>query len=549
MQSTGVEGESGDFASWLAAREPALHRLATLLTGDPYAGHALLRPALARLLLDWQRIGAADAEHRGRELLLAQHRTTWDRRASEAARIRLAEEYDGADAAAWALVGSLPARERAIVVVRHYEGLDDAETGRLLRLTRGLVQAEDREVLTALRLQLDRQRVRHPDRALLLGDPAEVLAETLRAHAEEATYVPSDPDQVAADAATTRGRRRWTTVAAVVAAAVVVTVLVALVDPPPATRAGPATSPPAAVAPPGALDRPGADGPPGVPYLVGDVLFAADGSRVSLPVAHPRSATPFQGDVWVTELYYDVNDTLRRIDADGTQVGKWATSGDPVVRSDGQRLAWVELNDAGSRIHVEPRSDLVKLGDPSTQDVGEPIWLVGALGDRVVFNGTHAGGAWVTDLRSRPHRIPGLALARGVDPDTGAVSGTSDHGDGVVLDPDTGDVRWRSATWRPEAFSPDGRHLVAFTGTRDAVQHAILDARTGRAVAVINDSGGGPGSVLDLRWEDDEHVLLLVTAQGRSALLRADLSGKVTTAAPTLPSDEVGGSAYQFAVR
>jgi len=537
MPTTWVEGGSGDFASWLGAREPTLHRLATLLTGDPYAGRDLLRPVLARLCHDWVRVGSADAEPHALEVLLVEHRRTWDRRASETAQIRLHEKYDEPDAAAWALVGSLPARERAIVVLRHHEQLDHPETGRLLRLPAGLVEAEDREVLTALRLQLDRQRVRYPERTVP-ADPAEVLATTLRAHAEDTTYLPSDPIEVHAEAATIRTRGRRNVVFGLVVAVAVVAVVVALMDPLPATPDSPRPRPEASV-PTGVLDGPERGAPPGVPYLVGNLLVAGDGSRRALPVTHPRSATPFGEDVWVTELYFDVTDTLRRYDADGTQVGRWPTSGDPVVSDDGNVLAWVEVSGTRSLIHA----------GRDRQAVGEPIWLVGLLGDRVVYNGTRAGGAWVTDLAARSRRIPGLALARGVDPVSGDVSGTADNGDGVVVDPDTGKHRWRSSVWRPEAFTPNGRHVVAFSGTRDEVQHAILDARTGRVVAVVHDQGVGPGSVLDVRWEDDQRLLMLVTGQGQSAVLRVDLTGAVTTAARALPADEVGGSAYQFAVR
>ena len=52
-----------------------------------------------------------------------------------------------------------------------------------------------------------------------------------------------------------------------------------------------------------------------------------------------------------------------------------------------------------------------------------------------------------------------------------------------------------------------------------------------------------------MRWEDAGHVLLLATAQGQSSILRVDLDGRLTEATPPLPADEVGRSAYQFAVR
>ncbi len=148
---------------------------------------------------------------------------------------------------------------------------------------------------------------------------------------------------------------------------------------------------------------------------------------------------------------------------------------------------------------------------------------------------------------SQPRPIPGLALARGVDPATGVVSGTATNGAGVVVEAQTGVARWRSDVWRPEAFSPDGKHVVAFSTTRgEVVQHAILDAERGRPVTLIPSPFAG---ILDLRWEDPAHVLLVATDQGQSSILRVDLSGRLTEATPPLPPDVVGGPAYQFAVR
>ncbi len=525
-----------DFGSWLAAREPALHRTATLLTGDEVAGRDLALPALARLRLEWSGLDPLDADDRARTLLLDEHRRTWGRAGADEPPAVPPGGYADGDAAAWALVRSLPGRTRAVVVLRLHQDLDERETADLVRLSTQGVRLDEAAVATALRVHLDKERSRHPERPWP-GDPAALLARTLHDRGEAASYLGCHPDEIeAASHALRTRRRRRATVGLVAAVAVVLAVGVAVLDPPPAAPERPSSTE-APVVPLGPLGSFPDDASPAVPILLRDI-YLAPGMQRLLPVAHPRSATPFHGDLWVTDLYFDVYDTLRRIDEDGRQIGKWATSGDPVLSADRRAFAWVEL--LGTRSVIHRGAD--------RQEVDEPIALVGLRGDRVVFNEPRVGGAWTTDLGSPPERIPGVALAWAVDPTTGDVAGTATDGAGVVVDARSGAARWKSRRWRPLGFSPDGRYVVADTTTRGAIEYAVLDATSGRPVAAIHTAADGTG-ILDVRWEDDTHVLMLATAQGQSALLRADLGGTVTEATRPLPGDTAGSSAYRFAMR
>ena len=65
-----------DFESWLVAREPALQRLAHLLTGDAHTAQDLVQTTLAKLYLAWDRLedrGNIDAY--ARRILVNEHRT------------------------------------------------------------------------------------------------------------------------------------------------------------------------------------------------------------------------------------------------------------------------------------------------------------------------------------------------------------------------------------------------------------------------------------------------------------------------------------------
>lgn len=540
MPSTRGDPQGTDFESWLAAREPALQRLATLLTGDAYAGRDLLRPVLARLCLDWHRIGSDDAEDRGRELLLEEHRRTWDPGGSGApgsTRIRLTGEYDGVAEAASALVESLPARARAIVVVRHHQQLTDGESARLLRLPVSIVHAEDQEVLTVLRDHLERQRVEHPG-ATGPGDPAQLLVDALHARAEEATYLPSDPAEILGSTQARKRRRRRATalgVAAVLALALAVPGL-GSEETGPTTEA---TPPPRGPTP--YLSTLPQGGPPGIPYLVDSTYVAPDGGRTDLRVAFPMSAAPDGTGFLVTDSRsFDGVLGMHRVDSRGRVVDRWSTTSELLAGDDERPAVWVRVTDPGD----DPRRSVIRRG-ADREVTGAGVSLVASLGDRVVYRQRGSRGAWSTDLRGPPERIRGLRRVEDVHGDL--VAGRRASGDGVVVEAGSGTVRWTTSRWRPVSFSPDGRHLVALP--RRSRSHVAILAADGSLRGTIRRFGSEADElrVLDLTWEDDSHVLLLVAQYGRSAIVRADLDGTLNRATSPLVADLAGGSRYRFA--
>jgi DNA-directed RNA polymerase specialized sigma24 family protein len=525
---------TGDFDSWLAAREPALQRVAALLGGDPASGRALLRPVLARVCAEWRQVGPDGADDRARELLLAAHRRTWSVAAPEPAAVPLTE-YDDPALAAWSLVAAGPPRVRAVLVLRYHQLLDPDETGRLLHLAAATVRADERAALDALAVH--RQSLLRADPARRVPAPDRLLSETLHERGEQATYLPTPADDVHAAAGDVRARRRGTTLLAggVVGAALVAAIATgtALVDPRPADPPGRPPSSSSLYGPLGSFER---SHLPDLPFLVDNVLHNPDGTALRLPVLRPGSATAYRGHVWVTDLS---SDTLRRVDPRGREVGSWPTAGDPVVS--GATFAWVERPR-----HAGPVSAHLIHRGPQRQRAPGDVRLAGLVRGRVVYNS--GGRAWITDLEHPPAVLPSLATAWGVDGTGLAVSGVTRDGDGVVIDVGTGRVRWRTPYWHPGPFSPDGRHVLAVGATRARIVHAVLDAHRGSMVTEIDWMGPGPG-VLDARWEDDEHLLLLAVDQGETVFLRAGLDGSIVRAGPPLVADEAGSSRYRFATR
>ncbi len=161
-----------EFESWLAAREPALQRTAHLLTGDVHTAQDLVQNTLAKLYLAWDRIqdrGRVDAY--ARKILINEHRTAWRRpvRRREQVTAELPDRpapergYDGQREAVWAFVGSLPPRQRAVIVLRFYEQLTEPEIADLLGISLGTVKSQSSRALAALRTHL-------PDHPELSGE-------------------------------------------------------------------------------------------------------------------------------------------------------------------------------------------------------------------------------------------------------------------------------------------------------------------------------------------------------------------------------------------
>ncbi|HEX2892406.1 MAG TPA: SigE family RNA polymerase sigma factor [Marmoricola sp.] len=161
MRSRGGTGADDDgFAEWMSARQAGLARTAYLLTGSQHAAEELVQATLTKLYLAWARI--AERQHvdaYARRVLVNEHRSAW-RRAQRRPEIlsgavpesALAPaEYDGEREAVWRFVQGLPPRQRAVIVLRYYEDLSEAEIADLLGISTGTVKSQASRALAALR--------------------------------------------------------------------------------------------------------------------------------------------------------------------------------------------------------------------------------------------------------------------------------------------------------------------------------------------------------------------------------------------------------------
>jgi RNA polymerase sigma-70 factor (sigma-E family) len=149
-----------EFSAYLAARQGSLLRTAYLLTGDRHQAEDLVQTAFAKLYLAWDRVQDRESlDGYVRRILVNENNSLWRRawKRREVATERLPEApsrdtYDeGRAAALWDLVQTLPRRARAVVVLRYYEELSEAETADVLGISIGTVKSQTSRALATLR--------------------------------------------------------------------------------------------------------------------------------------------------------------------------------------------------------------------------------------------------------------------------------------------------------------------------------------------------------------------------------------------------------------
>lgn len=158
------EGAIDDrFAAYVRERGQHHLRTAVLLTGDWHAAEDLVQTSLVKLYRAWPRLGTGtghDPDAYLRRIMINTHRSWWRarwRRETPAAVLpeRTTDE-DLADGQALgelvrhALAG-LPRQQRAVLILRYYEDLPEAEVAALLGCAVGTVKTHARRGLSALR--------------------------------------------------------------------------------------------------------------------------------------------------------------------------------------------------------------------------------------------------------------------------------------------------------------------------------------------------------------------------------------------------------------
>lgn len=151
------------FRDFVTARSTALLRTAYLMTGDWGTAEDLLQTTLTKTYLAWRRLGDIQAVEPYARRVLVTTATSWWRRRWHGERptehMPEGKASDGVDERAerdllWRCVLTLPARQRAVLVLRFYEDLTEAETARILGVSVGTVKSQGSRALGTLRKRL-----------------------------------------------------------------------------------------------------------------------------------------------------------------------------------------------------------------------------------------------------------------------------------------------------------------------------------------------------------------------------------------------------------
>lgn len=157
-----VRGSDADFADFVERWSPALLRVAYLLTGDRWSAEDLLQTALLKTSRRWTGIADHQAAYPYVRRVLVTTQASWlrRRRVTEVLIDQLPDDHTApgdpgaVPGRALAALEVLPPRMRAVIVLRYYEDLSEADTAAALGCSIGSVTSQASRGLARLRVEL-----------------------------------------------------------------------------------------------------------------------------------------------------------------------------------------------------------------------------------------------------------------------------------------------------------------------------------------------------------------------------------------------------------
>lgn len=145
------------FARFVAERSGSLMRLAYVLAGDQHGAEDLLQSALARTAARWRHVRDSPEAY-VRRAMYNEQINRWRRRGRESAvavppETGVGDRSDEVDlrlALERALL-ALPPRKRAVLVLRYFEDLPEAQVAEILGCSVGTVRSQAHKAITRLR--------------------------------------------------------------------------------------------------------------------------------------------------------------------------------------------------------------------------------------------------------------------------------------------------------------------------------------------------------------------------------------------------------------
>ncbi|SDK63440.1 RNA polymerase sigma-70 factor, sigma-E family [Lentzea albidocapillata subsp. violacea] len=163
-ESGGGRAEAvGDFAEFVRVSMPGLLRYGHALTGNPHDAADLVQSVLEKVGSRWAAVQSKGDDPLAyvRRAMANTHISIWRRRRRE----NLVADIPDSGAVApelsrleneplWQALRSLPPRQRAVVVLRYYENLSEAEIADALGISCGTVKSQSSKAMASLRTRL-----------------------------------------------------------------------------------------------------------------------------------------------------------------------------------------------------------------------------------------------------------------------------------------------------------------------------------------------------------------------------------------------------------
>ena len=154
-----VPARRPEFDAFVATRWSRLLRVAYLLTADWAAAEDLLQNALVKAWFAWRRI-SGDPEPYVRRIVVTTFLSGRRRRWRAEVPVETLPDVADGDASAghadrdllWRALGRLPAKQRAVLVLRYFEDLSEEQIAATLGVRAGTVKSQASKALARLRL-------------------------------------------------------------------------------------------------------------------------------------------------------------------------------------------------------------------------------------------------------------------------------------------------------------------------------------------------------------------------------------------------------------
>lgn len=150
---------------WFAAEYRPLLRFAYFVAGDRDLAEDLVQEAFVRLYRAGGRVDEEGLPAYARRTIVNLSRSLWRRRRIERSALGRLHEPEAAPEASpgvrdevWAAVLALPAGQRAVVALRFYEDMSEAQIARVLGVSAGSVKKQASRAMAKLRAQLGDRR-------------------------------------------------------------------------------------------------------------------------------------------------------------------------------------------------------------------------------------------------------------------------------------------------------------------------------------------------------------------------------------------------------